>query len=508
MRDCAVVRMPQQDGLWCFYNTGEGRIVYKTFGKGKWGQEQPLLSGVRSPFTVSMDKQGKVYLFCQDIDGHMLLCSNTNNSWESKVVLENVHPHHTYTVCLHPMIADEGISLIYNMPNPEERSQYLVHQSLQENGRWSIASRIDRFVPQREQLYTLQHVTREHALLFYQTQTPENNVGYREMTPRVLGNFNGIHSTAYPIGDTSFLTTRDAVHSLIVVKSIFGSQLIYKKKETDAFSSPNVLWEAQNISHVLLFIVQNRLYATFMSNKQLFMCVSKDKGATFSRPIRYQNKFCLNPVKAAYLSYEPQHESQFYCHEVYVDANSLWDVQLLPDMYEDFYPLAEYKPEPQQEPQPMPVKKMVAAPEPVEPPVNKPASPRNKIVFDEHEMFDEKKFMMENRLSILERQNQEKEYQINILTKTVKEKQALLRQMEEDFADLQKRFQALKEAVNKPPKPLKSNPEVFIVKAAEAQEVPDTEASAEEEKNVPGEADLTEENAQPVEEDLSPEGEA
>jgi hypothetical protein len=119
---------------------------------------------------------------------------------------------------------------------------------------------------------------------------------------------------------------------------MFSSQLIYRKKAGKDFGRPIVIHEAQRIENCLVFIVQKTLRVSFQSSGILYMCVSEDNGETFGRPVRYKAKFCQSPEKAVYISQTSQSESQAFMREVYVDHACPWDVQMIPELYEDFYP--------------------------------------------------------------------------------------------------------------------------------------------------------------------------
>ncbi len=326
--------------LLCFYYSKEREIICRTYENNKWGRGIRVLSNTRPNFTVTIGKESMIYLFCQENIGDIVLCTGKDDEWKSKVILKN-QSNKIYPIQLYPIITDDGICLTYNVPVPDDnKSNYIVFQKLDANGQWSQASRIDKFVSMQDDLYKVQSISNEHMILFYQTRTPENNLGYREINPYMQGDYNIFHSTAYNIIDSSFLTTNNTIHVLYIVKSMFSTQLLYRKKESKQFSNPITIWEGQKINNCLIFFANDKLYATYTHNGQLFYCISENKGISFSRPARYKNKFCLNPVKSTYISETPQSENTFYCRQLYVDNLNLCDIQLLPDLYEDFY-LAE-----------------------------------------------------------------------------------------------------------------------------------------------------------------------
>ncbi len=336
MENSYLVRL-NENKLFCFYYAKSRGILYKTYENSKWLGEKALLEQGKEHFTVTVDDKGVIYILCQDMVGDVVLLTTDEGEWTSKVILKNQSPK-VHSILLKPIITDNGLCLIYNVPVAEEKANYIVYQIFDGNGKWSPAQRIDRFNSMAQGLFQVQHVSREHILLFYQTRTSENCLGYREITPTELGNYNTIFSTMHQIQDSSFLTTDSSIHAVCIIKSMFSHQLLYRKKEGEEFSNPIVISESQKLENCMLFYVKNVLYIMFISNGQLFETKSNDNGKTFYRPIRYKNKFCLNPMKSFYVTSIGQSEDTFYCRELYVDRIHPWDIQVLPDKYDDFYP--------------------------------------------------------------------------------------------------------------------------------------------------------------------------
>ncbi|MDR2649418.1 MAG: hypothetical protein LBB94_06840 [Clostridiales bacterium] len=323
-----------------FYHIRQRGIARRVYLNGRWQAEQVIVESCRENFTAHYE-DNIIYLFCQDTSGDIIAVTInvTDDSVNRRVALKS-QSDHIQQVLLYPIILKKGLSIIYNAASAEDRSNYLMFQQLNENGQWSPASRIDKYWADN---FEVQRVTRDHLLLFYQTRSPENRLGYREFTPEQQGHYITYYTTNYFVSDTSYLTTDNGVHTLFVIKSMFSSQLIYRRNVTGEFSGPIVLYEAQRIEKCLLFFIRDNLYITFMSAGYLFICTSDDKGASFSRPVRYRNKFCQNPEKAYFISQSEQVENGVFLRQVYVDRASPWDIQIIPDLAEDFFPVYSEK---------------------------------------------------------------------------------------------------------------------------------------------------------------------
>jgi len=181
--------------------------------------------------------------------------------------------------------------------------------------------------------YIIQATGSGHFVLFYQNK--DGDVGYREVTEKRTGPFHRFHNfKSGNIYDASFLTTFDELHVLMIVRSPFSYQLLYRKKTEDVFTPPVQLWEAPKIEHCLLTLIGNELHATCMIGGRPHRVISIDEGDSFGQMELYKRKFCAEPIKANFTS--QQVTDGWLARQVYVDKNAPWDVQMLPDIVDFF----------------------------------------------------------------------------------------------------------------------------------------------------------------------------
>jgi hypothetical protein len=201
------------------------------------------------------------------------------------------------------------------------------------------------------------HVIKDdHAILFYQTPAgaeASHGFGYRELNFSRAADFRPVHMGA-GVTRYSALTTTDSIHFLYIVQTILGARLLYRRKHRAGLSAAVTVCEGGRMDGCWLFIIKNRLYAAYTSARALYLCVSDDDGQGFRRPFRYRSKLCESPVKAAYMTQLPQDESELAVREVFVDSLNPWDVQVLPELYADFFPVNA--PAVTQDAEPAPVK--------------------------------------------------------------------------------------------------------------------------------------------------------
>jgi len=329
-----IVRLKNDKLLAIYY--AKGSILCKKYINNQWSGEQILIEDAREQFSVTLNEQGNVYLICQNIIGNMLLCTDTSGEFQSKVILENTKKE-VYNVLMTPLISENGFCLVYNVLNAENGNS-LIFQKLDEKGGWSTAEKIDDFSNMHSS-YEIQPISREHVIIFYRAKKEENTIYYRELTMRNKGGINTVCSSNFRIVDTSFLITQSEMHTIYIVKSLFSTQLYYRKNDEGKFKAPILLMESQNLSNCIVYFVNCELHVTCLSNNGLFTSISKDNGRTFSKVSKNEFKISSNCTKATYISFEQQDESKFYARQIYVNKDRPYDVQLIPNIYKEFYPV-------------------------------------------------------------------------------------------------------------------------------------------------------------------------
>ena len=299
-------------------------LKHRIWQDGHFLPEDTLHTGIKLPFSVFY-QEGLLHIFCQDIQGNIMLCTHRDGKWDKRAVMQG-----DKSVLLTPMVSGDSLCILYNKDMP-----CLFKRAINRSGEWQQAETIDHFKPFSFAPYEAQNTGPGHLILFYQRQTEECQVGYREITPKRTGLFHRFLNIQGTLADASYLTTRDTLHLLMIVKTVFSCQLLYRKKTEDVFTPPILLWEAPRIDTCLLTIIKDELHAACMIGGKLHRAVSDDEGDSFGPMGLYKRKFCAEPVKAGFLSQES--EESWFARHVYVDRAAPWDVQMVPDLCPDFY---------------------------------------------------------------------------------------------------------------------------------------------------------------------------
>ena len=321
-----VARLGQE--LYFFYPKGPS-LCYRIWQKGRLLTEDVLHESIKLPFSVFFQSD-LLHVFCQDTKGDILLFVYRNNSWNSRTALQGQGGDYAL---LTPITSEDNLCILYN--GFADTDAPCLFKRAFAAGEWQQAEALDYFKPfSSHSPYAAQATGPGHLLLFYQTQAEECQVGYREVTPKRTGPFHRFLNVKGSLSDASFLTTRDEVHVLMIVRTAYSCQLIYRKKTEDAFTPEILLWEAPRITQCLLTIIGAELHATCMIGGKLHQAISPNNGDSFEPMTLYKRKFCAEPARADYIS----DEGHIKLRQVYVDQSAPWDVQMLPDLSPGFYP--------------------------------------------------------------------------------------------------------------------------------------------------------------------------
>ena len=206
-------------------------------------------------------------------------------------------------------------------------------------------------VEKEAQMLSKHNVTSDHYLQFFIEKlgnaTNTRIIGYKEFTRTEISRFITAYTYTgnYELLDQSFLIFNGEIHCLFLFKTMFSSRIIYRKKKDREFETPVVVWEGQKLSNCILFVIKERLYISFVYNKeQIFICESKDMGTTFESPERHDEYLNINISKAKYVesahfaTNSKERSIDYFCSELYIDRENPQKILVLPELCENIYP--------------------------------------------------------------------------------------------------------------------------------------------------------------------------
>lgn len=311
-----------------FYYGSERAIYCKKLDSNNYPITSKVIEDVTDYFTVSLDKNDNIYIFCQNLYGDIILCKLEENTFKNKVVFKNTNGDQQ-NVIFKPIFFNDNMSIIYNVPIKNSKDEFLSVKTLVGGKSWTNSENIDTFSPFLNNLFHVQIVNEDNLILAYQKVGRDIQIGYKEIKNGNIYDFIVFHKTGYNIVDYSFLAYKETVHFIYIVKNLFSSQVIYRRKDINGLSNPIVLFEGQKIKSCTLSILENKLYAMFIVNNILYYSQSEDLGLSFLGVSKYRRTITQDVGKAIFIS--NQNIGDSCLNEIYLDTKNTLNISFLPE---------------------------------------------------------------------------------------------------------------------------------------------------------------------------------
>lgn len=312
---------------------GEERSIYcKKIGTNNYTISNKVIQNVTEYFTVDIGPNKEIYIFCQNYNGDVILCKLEEDGFKQKILFKN-KSEMPESIFFYPIFFKGNMSLIYN--NSSLNNNFLSIRTLVGGKNWSDVENIDTFSILPNNIFNMYKINQDNIVIAYKKKGKDIQIGYKEIINGCISNFVTIHKTGYQIVDYSFISFKNVIHYVYIIKSLFSSQVIYRKKDENGISSPIILFEGQKIKSCNINLLNNSLYCSFIVNSTLFYCQSDDFGRTFSSISKYRRLLSQDIIKAKFISTNNIENSCI--NEVYIDAKNTLNIYLLSDILPNLF---------------------------------------------------------------------------------------------------------------------------------------------------------------------------
>lgn len=341
MKNTYIVKRDNE--LISFYY-GENQSIYMQKIKRNQIYKTMIIENVLDYFSVSLDEKGQIYIFCQDKDGNIKLATSLGEDFKISNLFKkdfNIPERAIFS----PLFFEKNISLIFNSYAEENKDNYISIKTLIEGKKWTNTENIDIFSVISGNFFEVQKLNDKDIIMVYEKVDKDIQIGYKEILDGKISSFIPFHKTGYQIVDFSFLAVNNTIHFLYIVKNLFSSQVIYRRKDERGLSSPIILYEGQKIKDCNLIFSENILYCMFTINFNLFYCTSADYGDSFSGILKYKKSFNQDIIKANFITNDNNRRT--YLNQIYVDYKNPLSIQFLPEICPEYRlidnKISEYK---------------------------------------------------------------------------------------------------------------------------------------------------------------------
>ncbi|WP_317368087.1 hypothetical protein [uncultured Tyzzerella sp.] len=310
-----------------FYYGKERSIYCKKTKNNNYQTTDKIIQNVTDYFTVDVGPNKEIYVFCQNYNGDIILCVEEKDNFVQKILFKNKSGV-AENIIFYPIFFKNNMSLIYNTPS--YNNNFLSIRTLIDGKNWSNEENIDTLSILTNSIFDVQKINQDDIIIAYQKRNKDIQIGYKQITNGNISNFITIHRTGYQIVDYSFISFKNIIHYIYITKSLFSSQVIYRRKDESGISSPIVLFEGQKIKNCNINVLNNNLYCSFVTNSNLYYCMSDNFGISFSGVSKYRGALTQDIVKAKFITSNNIENSLI--NEVYIDSKNTLNIYMLPEL--------------------------------------------------------------------------------------------------------------------------------------------------------------------------------
>lgn len=316
-----------RQALICYYYFG-GRLLKRVrSGKGL-SDEFLVMAGVRPAFSLNLTDKGEVCIFCRDMKGNVIFLKDVKEGVKGRVILENQENVIKGNILFDAVFGDDGIDLVFNAPL-KGGGDGVYCQRLSDKGYSPVF--LDEVLPVKGEAFRAAQAGGGLRLLLYHKgrgAARYNLLGYRELLGARPSSFNTVFETGLNFGEYSMLINRERFYFLAVINSFFSSRLIFKTKGGEGFSRLRTITDMKGIEAPLVFLFDGRPTLFFKSGGKNYICFEDFK------PTAFKGKICESLKRGIFI--DKRSGGRIKAGEVLINAEKPWDVQVYPELDENF----------------------------------------------------------------------------------------------------------------------------------------------------------------------------
>lgn len=305
---------------------GENKSIYMQKIKGNQVIRNKVVENVLEGFSVSLDNKGQIYIFCQDEQDNVVLATSLDEGFKVSSLFKKDSNMSNRTI-FNPLFFNRNISLIFNSLIDNSKDNHISIKTLLDGKQWTKSENIDIFSMANNNLFEVQKLNDKDIIIVYEKRDKDIQLGFKEIIDGKISPFIVFHRTGYQVVDFSFLSFNETTHFIYIVKNLFSSQVIYRRKDKNGISAPIILYEGQKIRNCSIAFIEGALYCMYIVNSNLFYSISNDLGESFLGVSKYNKVFSQDVIKANFIT---NHNNQnIYLNQIYVDYKNPLNIQFL-----------------------------------------------------------------------------------------------------------------------------------------------------------------------------------
>lgn len=299
------------------YDSNQG-IYYEMFIKEKWSQKRNVYKESFENFYVLIDLNYKIYVFCQDICGDIILCTLEGIEWKYETLLYMKYNIIT-PIEIKAFFSYQDIHLIYKVISKNTNLELLVHQVAKEGRKFggpNIISKLDYY---SSFTYHASSNCRYNTILLNTMSEDRYKLISKnyDINEERWGKEEVIYTSLLPYIDFTIFVEENRSHYLFIIQENKFKKVIYRCKEIE-LQKNIILFEQEEIDSCLIVLLSGVLWAMWISKYKLYGCFSIDNGKNFNEPRVYRYFSGKLPKKGLYQECLMGKENKYISNDIYI----------------------------------------------------------------------------------------------------------------------------------------------------------------------------------------------
>lgn len=309
--------LKQSNGsIWNFLYDKNLGITFKIYEENKWSNYHILTRESTGKYSINLLADDSISVIYESFDKHLVLKIYTNQKWKTYKIFENDNADEI-EIYFKTIIYKNNLVLFYSIYNRYSKDLTIVSSSIDNKGILHSSSLIDTFNIEHNILFYPYSSDTDIIYVMYQKKDNIYTLGYK-----VLDNYSMTWSEFYKIDESSspfeeyyLLSYKDRFHSIYTkIDKPDTYSLNYYNCITNNYI--NII-RSKKIYSSSLFISGKYIWCFWIRNNILFSTVSTDEGISFSKPYKTEEIDPLKVYKVSYLSNFLENKNLLFLGEVF-----------------------------------------------------------------------------------------------------------------------------------------------------------------------------------------------
>ena len=327
--------LKQSDGtMWNFSYDKSLGIIYKIYKENKWSDYNLLTSKTKGKYSVTLLQNDTICIVYENLAGEVIMKLYTNDKWTRYYIITN-NDKGKIDINFKTIVYENHLFIFFSVYNKDTNLVTIYSNLIDEEGNLSSPLLIDEITFENNVIFSIYPSNKESIYIIYQKKESNYILGYKVFNRNSKGwsNFNKIDESLFQFKDYYLLFYKDYFHSIYTK---IDNNKIYSLNYCKGNLSSNkyiTISRHKNITSSSLFIAGDHIWCFWIRYNEIFSTVSIDGGETFSKPNQDYLINSLSLYKASYISNFSENNHIVCMGEIFAENIDSPNILLVDDIY-------------------------------------------------------------------------------------------------------------------------------------------------------------------------------